>query len=241
VRKLAVSGVRAGTSMVELLVALLLLALVIQSAWALLARQRTVGARIGMRAEALETIRTLAWLLPEEADGIRPAADWDGVGTDSLTLRAFRGVGLPLPYDAGVAPAEDQIRVCFRGIRSPNPDKDSILILGADGRWRIHGLRWRARREADCSGLGGGREEDWWLDPPPGEAVLSRVFERGTYYLAGEALRYRRGDGGRQPLTPLRIRSGGFLDLGEGAVSWSVTLAGAGMPLDSALWRGRIR
>ncbi len=37
---------------------------------------------------------------------------------------------------------------------------------------------------------------------PEESIVLARLFERGSYHVSGAALRYRRGRGGRQPLTP---------------------------------------
>jgi hypothetical protein len=51
-------------------------------------------------------------------------------------------------------------------------------------------------------------------DFPP--VVLVRFFERGSYHLADDAFRYRRGGGGRQPLTVERIGPGsGFSFAGE--------------------------
>ena len=38
--------------------------------------------------------------------------------------------------------------------------------------------------------------------------VLARVFERGSYHLEDRAIRYRAGDGGRQPLSEERLESG---------------------------------
>jgi hypothetical protein len=46
---------------------------------------------------------------------------------------------------------------------------------------------------------------------------LVRLFESGEYHLADGALRYRRGGGGRQPLTPERLGLGsGFRALQNG-------------------------
>jgi hypothetical protein len=47
----------------------------------------------------------------------------------------------------------------------------------------------------------GGDPELWSVDPPVPGALVVRVFERGSYHVSGGALRYRRGMGGRQPLT----------------------------------------
>ena len=42
----------------------------------------------------------------------------------------------------------------------------------------------------------------WTIEPPVTGALVARIFERGSYHVVGRALRYRRGLGGRQPLTP---------------------------------------
>jgi len=227
-----------GISLLEILVSLLLFAAVVQGGWAVLAQYRAAASDVGARAEGLETVRTIAWLLAEEVSGGRPDEDWWANGNDSLALRAFRGVGL---VKGGVV-GDDQVRVCFRGIRNPNPEKDSVLLLGKDGRWRAHDLLRRLRAEDRCPGLGGGREEDWILSPEPGDAILGRVFERGSYHLVNGALRYRRGEGGRQPLTPERVQSGKFVRSGAGAtaVSWEVALTRALARADSTIWRGRV-
>jgi hypothetical protein len=227
-----------GISVLESLFALLLLAAVAQGGWTVLSQFRKAASDVAERAEGLETVRTIGWLLPEEVSGGRPEGDWWANGDDSLALRAFRGVGLVKGGTVG----GDRLRVCFRGIRSPNADKDSVLLLGKDGRWRAHELRGRVRAEAECPGLGGGWEEVWTLSPEPGDAILGRVFERGSYHLVNGALRYRRGDGGRQPLTPERLQSGRLVGPnGEGAaISWEVELRRARPRADSSLWRGRV-
>ena len=47
----------------------------------------------------------------------------------------------------------------------------------------------------------GADSELWTIDPPVPGALVARIFERGSYHVSGGALRYRRGMGGRQPLT----------------------------------------
>ena len=44
----------------------------------------------------------------------------------------------------------------------------------------------------------------------PRSPVLMRAFERGEYHAVRGALRYRRGAGGRQPITPGRVGTGVF-------------------------------
>lgn len=223
----------------EALLALLLLSVVVQGAWGVVARARTAAAYVAGQAEALETIRTLGWLLPEEVSGGRPGRDWWVGEGDSLPLRAFRGLAIVL--DPGGP--EDRIRVCYRGVRSPNPGKDSILVLGKEGRWAPHGLSDRSRVESSCFGIEGGWEEEWALSPPTEGPVLGRLFERGSYHLTNRALRYKRGAGGRQPLTPERIDEGRFLGFagGDGAYAWEVLLLERSGHSDSLPWRGRLR
>ena len=144
---------RGGFSLLENLWSLLLLALVVQGGWTVLAHQRTVTARLGGRMEGLETIRTIDWLLPEELSSGRPEEDWWMAGGDSVALRAFRGLGIV--EEKG--PAPDELAVCFRGIRAPDTEKDSVLLLETDGRWKAYELRWRAGAGGPCKFAGGDR------------------------------------------------------------------------------------
>lgn len=232
-----------GTSILEALVALLLLSIVIPGGWKILARSRSAGAAVALRAEGLETVRTVAWLLPEEVSQGRAVSDWWVAGPDSLVVRAFRGIALVQP-----GPIEGRrIHLCFRGVRSPAPEKDSVLLLGTDGVWRAHDLEDRARLSAGCPGVEDGWEEVWTLFPPPSPGVVARLFEHGSYHLSDGALRYRRGEGGRQPLTPERIDEGSFLGRWAegGAFGWHLSLQtgpGTGPAPDEPgpiSWRGR--
>ena len=216
--------VKRGTSLLEALLALVLFSLLVHGSLTILVRHREAGVDVAHRAEGLETVRTIAWLLPEEVSGGRVNSDWWAKGGDSLNLRAFRGTAL-IRGRTGSAPL---VIVCFRGLRAPDPDKDSVLVLGGDGRWTAHDLQRRTPNPADCPGPDAGREEEWALSPAPVDPVFARVFERGSYHLADGALRYRRGEGGRQPLTPERIQEGEFLGSSEGGrpFAWEVSLLG---------------
>jgi len=225
-----------GVSVMEALLVLLLLSILVPGAWAVVARHRTAAAGAGHRAEALETIRTAAWLLPEELSGGVPGRDW-WMQEDSVALRAFRALGL---VRAGSID-EQELVACVRGIRAPTTDKDSVLLLETDGRWRAHELQGRARIAA-CPEVEGGWEEKWTLSPEPGKAVLGRIFERGSYHLADGALRYRRGAGGRQPLTPERIQAGRFSGGAMGGVgfAWELTLTEPPGRDGGLGWRGTL-
>ncbi len=70
----------------------------------------------------------------------------------------------------------------------------------ADGWWGAD-LTWRVTGGPSCAMDLGGRSEVWTIDPPVPGALVARIFERGSYHVSDGALRYRRGLGGRQPLT----------------------------------------
>ena len=90
-----ISGSRSrGATLLEAILAILLLTLVVPGAWKILAVQRAAGVHVARRAEGLETVRTVGWLLPREVSSGRPGVDWVSNGGDSLGLRAFRGQGM---------------------------------------------------------------------------------------------------------------------------------------------------
>lgn len=232
-----------GATLLEALLAILLLSLVVPGAWKVLVVQRNAGILMAQRAESLETIRTVAWLLPQEVSSGRPGVDWVSRGGDTLGLRAFRGQGM---VDVGSRDGAT-IRLCYWGTRDPIPEKDSILLLGNDGIWSAHDLRHRVEVSADCLGAAGGTEEKWSLSPDPPPSVLVRLYEKGSYHLSAQALRYQRGEGGRQPLTPERIETGRFMGPIEGGnpFAWELVIRDPRPRPDSipgtgsARWRGR--
>jgi len=222
-----------GASVVEALLTILLLSVLVPGAWGVVARHHTGALSAAHRAEALETVRTAAWLLREELSGGSPEQDW-WVGEDTVALRAFRALGL---VKEGSVMGQDLV-ACVRGVRMPNPDKDSVLLLGADGHWRGHELERRVRSGGECTELDDGWEERWTVAPEPHQPVLGRIFERGSYHLADGALRYRRGAGGRQPLTPERIREGRFRAW-DGGFRWELGVREAPGRSPGLAWRGK--
>ena len=66
------------------------------------------------------------------------------------------------------------------------------------------------------------------------DAGLILVFETGTYHLSRGALRYRRGRGGRQPVTEEVLESGSF-DSAGGVLRARMTFRGDAFPRLPAL------
>jgi hypothetical protein len=187
---------RSGVTVVEALVSLLLGLAMVSLGWSALARQRTVASTLKAEMDLLSARRLTALVIGKELRAGVRGRDWIGPVADSLPLRAFRGWG-PV-CRLGTEPGG--IVVAYRGERAANPAKDSVLILTASG-WRRTDLTGRAVGPRSCALDLGGDSEVWTVDPPVGGALVARVFERGSYHISGGALRYRRGRGGRQPLT----------------------------------------
>ena len=175
----------------------LLLGLAVLSlGWSSLARQRAVASRLKSEMDLLSARRLAAIVLGKELRAGVRGRDWIDPAPDSLSLRAFRGWGLVCR--SGNEPGD--IVVAYRGERAANPAKDSVLVFTAEGWWPAN-LTGRASGSRACTMNLGGESEVWTVDPPVADALVARIFERGSYHLSGGALRYRRGFGGRQPLT----------------------------------------
>ena len=181
----------------EALVSLLLGLALVGLGWRILSRQRLVAGRLVHQMDVLSARRVAATVMGRDLRRGVAGRDWPDPVGDSLPLRVFRGWGL---FCAAVSTRPGTVVVAYRGERSPSPVKDSVLVL-IDGRWRPADLVGRARgTEASCSDGLDFESEVWQVDPPVSGSVLL-VFEHGSYHVSGGALRYRRGKGGRQPLT----------------------------------------
>jgi hypothetical protein len=198
---------------VEALTALLLGWLILALTLGTLARQRTVQRRMAHRAEALEALRTTRHVLGEELRRASPRHTQ--AGPDSVALRAYRGMALVCP----VGSDPRTLVVGYRGIRVPDPAKDSVELVDGDGSTVTFALVDRTSGGPVCGDAPDLAGERWILSgPAPGGTVVARIFERGSYHLAERALRYRRGGAGRQPLTPevLETPLSGFVVGGAG-------------------------
>jgi hypothetical protein len=189
---------RTGFSAPEALVALLLGLFVVHLGFATFARVRSVQVGLAARTDGLTAMRVARHTLGRELGHARPGRDWQS-SDDSLSLRAFRGTALVCPLDS----VATEVTVSYRGDRLPDATKDSVLLLRPDGTLEIRALRAVTAATTSCGPGFSGSLETWRLDTPvPPGPVVARLFERGSYHLSGSALRYRRGDSGRQPLTP---------------------------------------
>jgi hypothetical protein len=153
------------------------------------------------RSDVLTAERILWGVVRTETASGRAGRDWRVTAPGILGLRAFRGRGVPCPDDPG---GEEWVEVRYVGWRVPDPAKDSVLVLDGAGRWTATELiaRGRGDEREGCPARGTERRERWRLRPPPRRpVVLLRLFESGSYHLEDAAFRYRRGAGGRQPLT----------------------------------------
>lgn len=211
-----------GFTAVEVLVALTLGLLLTGGAWSLLLFQTRTSTEAVSAADRLDAIRIVRGVLGSELRAGRQGRDWAVLGSDSLRLRAFRGVALGCG-----APATRDVRVRFRGARRPEPEKDSVLVLRSDGSWRAVDLVAAAPAEDSVAGTCtpgaiGGALERWTLDEAVEGFVVGRLFERGSYHLADGAFRYRSGRGGRQPLIP---------ELLDGGSEWGVSPSGTALHL----------
>lgn len=190
---------RPGASLAETVTVLalsgIMLAAVARYAGQLAALHR-VQASAMERARTLETARTV---LEAELRYLAPGRDLVGLSSDSLAGRFFRGMGRI---------CGDGLRVHYRGIRAPDPGKDSLLFTGGrDPRpFALRGL------SADLCVDGTPALRLAADTAPPHGVVL--LFEHGSYHVGGGGLRYRIGRAGRQPLTgPLEPAGARFAPL----------------------------
>lgn len=186
-----------GFTLVESLVALLLTVILLTAAATVLRGQLGIARQIRLDADLLLAFRLTRSTLQEETRYGYAGRDW-ATAADTVTVRAFRGTALVCG-----APSPGHLAVRYTGWRNPNPAKDSVMVLTHAGRWVAVELLGRAAGSAatSCGDSTWGSPEVWNVAPSV-EGVFGRLFERGSYHLTGRALRYRRGRGGRQPVTP---------------------------------------
>lgn len=189
-------GCRPGVSLPELVLAAWLFALVLLGLARFASAQGRLAALAHDRARAADLVRTTALVLRGELRYTAPADR--RIGRDSVRLRAVRGVGV-------ICRAEgSELQVRYRGVRRPDPEKDSALVVSDSG---TAGAAFAVTGVAGADGRCG-EGYRLVLDGEPPARGLVLVFETGSYHLADGALRYRRGRGGRQPVTETILEAG---------------------------------
>jgi hypothetical protein len=188
-------GRRSGASLVDLLAALVLFALLAMALIALLQAQSRWARQLSARAEVLDAVRTTAVAITTELAPLDVAVDLYASAPESLAMRVFRGAGIVCDTTGGSA------LLRYRGWRDPDPTKDSLLVLDARGE-RAQPLRAASGPLAPSCTLQPGEEAHRVTSSGPLlPGTLALVFESGAYHLSAGALRYRRGAGTRQPVT----------------------------------------
>jgi hypothetical protein len=195
---------RAGVTLVELVVAMLIGGALLHLGLASLERLRGAFRGLMARQDYTSTVRIARSALRGELAAAGPG-DWAFEG-DSLELRAFRGRGVV----CSEAIDRSLLFVGYEGDRDVDAEKDSVELVLASGEIRHAAVTSAAQGHDRCAVLGEGEEPwSWGIDPPASEeVVLVRPYERGSYGVSSSALRYRRGGGGRQPLTPAILFDG---------------------------------
>lgn len=185
---------RPGMSLAELVVAMGLMAIIGSIVVALLRTESRLAGHAADRAETLDATRTAGAIFTAELTPLEPGTDLHNIDADSVALRVFRGSGVVCGF------AGDEPLLRYRGLRQPDPAKDSVLVLTAAEGERTHNLHASSPVLNGCVARDG--EAVFRLGTPAelrlGDAVL--LFETGSYHI-DRAFRYRRGSGGRQPIT----------------------------------------
>jgi hypothetical protein len=182
---------RTGAALLEILVAAALAALVVTSAALLLHAQSRAAHATTQHSERSDAARTALLTLAAEWRTLVPQSDIYGIAADSVAGRIFRGVAVVCASSATTS------LVRYRGLRLPDPAKDSALELGLERTVAVTAIA------ADTGCTSGPGEHvlavDWGVQPASGSMWL--FFESGSYHLSTNALRYRRAPAGRQPIT----------------------------------------
>lgn len=182
---------RAGSGILEVLVAALLGTIIVGLAVMLLQTQSVVARDATVRSERNDAMRSAFAILNAELRNIVPA-DVRAVARDSVVTRIFRGLGVVCGFN------RPDVYIRYRGLRLPDPAKDSALQAGPDNVVAVAYVR------ADSSGCTRSPGDQllavrWTGEPRIGATWL--IFESGGYHLSTHALRYRQGVASRQPIT----------------------------------------
>lgn len=229
----------AGYTLAEATVALALAGMLTLCLAVILAAVGRLASAQAKVAAIADTERTVAAILGLELRALT-AADAT-FGSDSVRLRAFRGAGRVCAAD------DDLLVVAYHGVRQPDADKDSVLLIWPSGEAAAQIDAVTAAGAGSCA-EGVTLRAPWRSFAPAAEPSTMQppsfavVFETGAYSIAAAALRYRRGAGGRQPLTEANLAAASSLslvDLADArATAAVVRLLGIGStPTTARQWR----
>jgi prepilin-type N-terminal cleavage/methylation domain-containing protein len=180
---------RPGFTLPEALAALLVGAILMTVLTATIVTQARLTSVVAHTAEATEATWIAGALLSDELRTSLREMDLTASSTDSLALRAFRGMAIVCDTADGRATAR------WSGTRLPQPLKDSLLHQERALAFSLSAM------SLDCAVLPGETRVVFETDTlvAPGDVLL--LFEHGSYHLTDRALRWRAGGAGRQPLT----------------------------------------
>lgn len=194
-----------GFSLPEILIGLVIAGTVAATAISLVLTGLSAFAHHIHSLSAGEALRSPEVVLPSEIRTLVPGIDLAVPDAAVIELRAIRGSGLVCRTDAG------RLHLRYTGIRRPDPVKDSALLIVPGGTEKVLPVVASGPGAGECGAATALIEVPTDDAVSEGTAVL--IFERGSYHLEQSAFRYRRGMGGRQPLTAelLSDSESGFL------------------------------
>lgn len=184
---------REGIALVEVLVAAVLSGVVLASSAMLLSGQNRLAVSITNRSERNDATRSVMMILDSELNALLAEHDLRAVGRDSIASRIFRGVAIVCGFRSGWTYAR------YRGLRLPDPAKDSVLQLGIENTAALSSAS--VSDDACPHAPGENVLALTWPASPPMIGSIWLIFESGSYHLNSHALRYRRGAESRQPIT----------------------------------------
>jgi hypothetical protein len=182
---------RPGAALLEALVAALLATIVVATAALLLQAQSRIARNMSERSERNDAARSAAAILRSELQLIAET-DLGSVTRDSIGTRIFRGLATICAYDA------QQTYARYRGLRLPDPAKDSALEVGIETVIKIDNTGAAA---SACVPEAGEEIISLTWSGVPRVGAMWLVFETGAYHFNANALRYRRPGETRQPIT----------------------------------------
>jgi type II secretory pathway pseudopilin PulG len=186
---------RRGSSLAELVVAMTVGGLLAALLFGLLGAQIRLARETARRIAIADAVRVTNHVVAGEVRRMAPQ-DLRALSRDSMGIRAFRGAAIVCAGDG------EHLGVRFRGDRTPDPVKDSLLVVSPFAAERAVRLVDQRHATVDgCVAMPGETVMSWTVQPATDVASVLLLFESGNYYLTAGALRYRLGAEGRQPVT----------------------------------------